>query len=171
MSTESPPKNIAEADAATDRIDGVVIGLLMGLAHGQPEVVYPANPNEKATLARSLTAIRESDIGKEVALLFEGGDPGKPLLVGLIHQPEITGEAIEQQPSVGNFQMDDAEDNLNLSIDGETVRLKAQDSISLSCGRASITLTKAGKIIIKGAYVSTRSSGVNRIKGGSVQIN
>ena len=41
----------------------------------------------------------------------------------------------------------------------------------LRCGKASITLTREGKVLIKGAYLSSRSSGVNRIKGGSVQIN
>jgi hypothetical protein len=34
-----------------------------------------------------------------------------------------------------------------------------------------LTLTHAGKVLIRGAYVLSRSSGVNRIKGGSVQIN
>ena len=37
--------------------------------------------------------------------------------------------------------------------------------------KASITLTSAGKILLRGAYILNRSSGVNRIKGGSVQIN
>jgi hypothetical protein len=41
----------------------------------------------------------------------------------------------------------------------------------LHCGKASITLTRAGKVIIRGEYVLARSSGVNRIVGGSVQIN
>jgi hypothetical protein len=41
----------------------------------------------------------------------------------------------------------------------------------LRCGQASVTLTKAGKVLIRGTYVSSRSSGVNRIKGGSVQLN
>ena len=41
----------------------------------------------------------------------------------------------------------------------------------LRCGKASITLTRAGKVLIRGAYLLSRSSGVNRIKGGSVQIN
>ena len=31
--------------------------------------------------------------------------------------------------------------------------------------------TRAGKVLVRGAYVSSRSSGVQRIKGGSVQIN
>ena len=41
----------------------------------------------------------------------------------------------------------------------------------LRCGKASITLTKAGKVLIEGSYVLSRSTGVNRIKGGSVQLN
>ena len=53
---------------------------------------------------------------------------------------------------------------LHLSID-------AAREIVLRCGESSITLTRAGKIILKGKYVSSHSAGVNRIKGGSIQIN
>jgi hypothetical protein len=38
-------------------------------------------------------------------------------------------------------------------------------------GQASITLTRAGKVLIRGAYLLSRSSGVNLITGGSVEIN
>jgi hypothetical protein len=41
----------------------------------------------------------------------------------------------------------------------------------LRCGKASITLTRAGKVLIQGSYVLSRSTGVNRVKGGAVQIN
>ena len=41
----------------------------------------------------------------------------------------------------------------------------------LRCGKASITLTKAGKVLIEGTYLLNRSSGVNRIKGGSAPIS
>ena len=47
----------------------------------------------------------------------------------------------------------------------------AESEIVLRCGEASITLTRAGKVLIRGTYLLSRSSGVNRIKGGSVQIN
>ncbi len=56
-------------------------------------------------------------------------------------------------------------------LDGERVVLSADKEIVLKCGKASITLTRAGKVLIRGAYLLNRSSGVNRIKGGSVQIN
>jgi hypothetical protein len=56
-------------------------------------------------------------------------------------------------------------------VDGEMVNIEGKEQIVLKCGKASITLTRSGKILIRGAYLLNRSSGVNRIKGGSVQIN
>ena len=43
--------------------------------------------------------------------------------------------------------------------------------IVLRCGEASITLTRAGKVLIRGTYILTRSSGANRVKGAAVEIN
>ena len=59
----------------------------------------------------------------------------------------------------------------SVQLDDQRLELRAEREIVLRCGKASITLTRAGKVIIQGAYLSSRSSGVNRIKGGSVQIN
>ena len=53
----------------------------------------------------------------------------------------------------------------------EEVVVTAEKQLTLRCGKASITLTKSGKIILRGKYILSRSEGVNRIKGGSVQIN
>lgn len=58
-----------------------------------------------------------------------------------------------------------------VEVDGRRIVFTAKDEIVLRCGKSSITLTRAGKIIISGEYVVSRSSGVNRIRGGSVQIN
>lgn len=49
--------------------------------------------------------------------------------------------------------------------------ISAGKQITIRCGESSITLTAAGKIILRGKYIVSRSSGVQRIKGGSVQIN
>jgi len=56
-------------------------------------------------------------------------------------------------------------------VDGRKLTLTGEEEVTLKCGKASITLTSAGKVLIKGEYVLSRSSGVNRIKGGAVQIN
>ena len=56
-------------------------------------------------------------------------------------------------------------------VDDQRVVLTAEREIVLRCGEASITLTRAGKVLIKGTYVLSRSSGYNKIKGAAVDIN
>jgi uncharacterized protein (DUF2345 family) len=60
---------------------------------------------------------------------------------------------------------------VQLDSDGQRMLVSAKKELTLRCGKASITLTEAGKVLIQGSYVSSRSTGVNRIKGGSVQLN
>lgn len=136
------------------RIEGVVIGTLLELdVIGSPRVDYPGNP-AGALPARTLTALDSSKVGREVALMFEAGDPSKPIVVGVLQRPG--------KPDSKALQVE---------IDGESLVLTGRKEIVLRCGKASITLTSAGKVLLRGAYVSSRSSGVNKIKGGSVQIN
>ncbi|SJM93107.1 DUF6484 domain-containing protein [Crenothrix polyspora] len=156
MATEQLLKPSAPVD---QKIDGVVIGLFLSINEaGEPLVAFPGNPVETAIPARSTTVLDRADIGKEVALLFEGGNPLQPLIIGKIHHAETV------KPSQDTEQA-------SAELDGEHIVLSAKQTITLKCGKASITLTKAGKIILRGAYLLSRSSGVNRIKGGSVQIN
>ncbi|WP_051906333.1 DUF6484 domain-containing protein [Methylomarinum vadi] len=141
------------------KIDGVVIGLLLSIdPQGQPLVAFPGNPEETAVPARTTTQMQSEDVGCEVALMFEGGDPRLPLIIG-----KIQHAAVEKSP--------EEEHSALAELDGESIVLSARQNITLKCGKASITLTKAGKVILRGAYLLSRSSGVNRIKGGSVQIN
>ncbi len=140
------------------KIDGVVIGLLLSINNGQALVAFPGNPDETAIPARSTTQMQSEDVGCEVALLFEAGNPRLPLIVGKIQNPENRQSVQENAPETAE-------------LNGESIVLSARQNITLKCGKASITLTKAGKVILRGAYVLSRSSGVNRIKGGSVQIN
>jgi hypothetical protein len=153
---------IPEANASksmTRRIDGVVIGILVGLDDSaKPLVAFPGNPQETGMVARSTTVLSRDDIGREIALLFEGGDPNQPLIIGRIQHPEEIIQEQEKKSPVAE-------------LDAERIVLSAGKEIVLKCGKASITLTRAGKILLRGAYLLSRSSGVNRIKGGSVQIN
>ena len=160
MKLQSEKKLPIKKTAGNKKIDNVVIGLLLNINElGQPLVAYPGNPDEAARIARSSAQLTKKDVGCEVALLFEGGDPKLPLVIGKIQQ---TREATDQ----------DQDESANIAeLDGESIVLSARQNITLKCGKASITLTRAGKVVIRGAYLLNRSSGVNRIKGGSVQIN
>ena len=60
---------------------------------------------------------------------------------------------------------------MEVDADGQRLMITAKEQLILRCGKASITLTKAGKVLIQGTYVSNRSSGVMRVKGGSIQLN
>lgn len=64
-----------------------------------------------------------------------------------------------------------ADPGLQPAADSEHRVVEGRESVTLRCGKASITLTKAGKVLIEGEYVLSRSRGANRIRGGSVQIN
>jgi uncharacterized protein (DUF2345 family) len=60
---------------------------------------------------------------------------------------------------------------VSIRADDERFVVSAEREIVLQCGDASITLTRAGKVLIKGTYVLSRSSGYNKIKGAAVDIN
>ncbi len=149
-----------------NRLDGVVIGTLFGLTDvGEPLVDFPANPAGEHLPARSAVTLGKGEIGREVALLFEGGDPRRPIVMGLIQHPE-------KMPSTSADSLrSETQNSMDAEVDGERLVFTAKKEIVLRCGKASITLTRAGKVLIRGAYLLSRSSGVNRIKGGSVQIN
>jgi hypothetical protein len=67
--------------------------------------------------------------------------------------------------------MDEKSAQVDVDADGQRLIVSAKEQLVLRCGKASITLTKAGKVLIEGSYVLSRSTGVNRLKGGSVQLN
>jgi hypothetical protein len=148
-------EQLGESVGARRRLDGVVIGALVGFGDdGVPLVDFSSNPEDSPVVARTVAVLSHEDVGREVALLFEGGEPAKPILIGLMAQPQ------PQPPAT-----------VSVDQDGQRLELTAQREIVLRCGDASITLTRAGKVLIRGAYVSSHSRGVNKIKGGAVHIN
>lgn len=148
------------AQADLTRINGVLLGELIAIKdHGRtPLILYPGQPGTAALAARSVVDLHGAHIGRQVTLMFESGDPGLPIIMGVLRGAD--GWPIEEHP--GQVEVD---------ADGERMIVTAKEQVVLRCGKASITLTKAGKVLIQGAYVLSRSSGVNRIKGGSVQLN
>lgn len=136
-----------------ERIEGVVIGIFLGFGEDAPLVVFPGNPKETAIPARSLAELTSDMIGAEVALLFQDGDPGRPLIVGRIVEPARRISAPQ------------------IVRDGEKVRIIGDERIELRCGKATIIMEKDGRITIRGTYVTSHASAANRIRGGSVNLN
>ena len=135
-----------------NRIEGVVIGALMGFESGAPLVVFAGNREDRAIVARSTAELTYEMIGCDLALLFEGGDPAKPVIVGRIVDPVQS-------------------DRTSVIRDGELVRVTATEQLELRCGKASIVMKKDGHITIRGSYLVSHASAANRIRGGSVNLN
>jgi hypothetical protein len=154
-----------EVAALPDRIDGVLIGQLAAYGDaGELLVTFPGAPPEGFP-ARAMAALGPADVGRDVALMFEGADPRKPVVMGRMHVPGAPA------PREGPANAEPRPTLTEARVDGERLEFTAEKEIVFRCGKASITLTRAGKILLRGAYLLTRSSGVNRIQGGSVQIN
>lgn len=163
----------------TDYVPGnIMIGTLVGLsADGRPLIIC-SNDSSQSLEALTTIPINKQLIGRQVALLFNNGDPKLPVIMGLIQNPLL--DILEQQSdnSIHKDSKNESEQEIGpgntqkeFYVDGEKVVIEAAEEIVLKCGDASITLTKSGKILIRGKYVLNRSSGVHRIMGGSVQIN
>ncbi len=155
----------------------IIIGTLVSVdKQGAPQVDFPGNVTEQALVAMTTLSITKTLIGRQVALLFANGDIQSPVIMGIIHSPlQDMLESFEQtQIAEPENKKIELESNLNVDdvlIDGKKITFEAREQIVLKCGESSITLTKAGKILIRGKYLLNRSTGVNRIMGGSVQVN
>lgn len=138
----------------------VIVGELIAIQDGgrTPLVLYPGQPGTAAIASRSIVDLHGSHIGRRVLLLFESEGENSPIVAGVLR--EDTG-----------WEDRDPPDNVEIDADGKRLIVTAKEQLVLRCGMASITLTKEGKVLIQGTYLSSRSSGAHRIKGGSVQIN
>lgn len=76
--------------------------------------------------------------------------------------PDRKESATARPEEIGVFEVD---------VDGKRLRTSAKDEVVINCGKASITLRRNGRVIIRGTHVETHSSGTNRIKGGQVCVN
>jgi len=164
----------------------IILGTISSIdALGQPMVNFSLNPVKESITAITTLVLTSQHVSRQVALLFNQGDLSQPIVMGLVHSP--------LQAMLDNFQQDQLQEissemnsttnqetqvelaadlgTNDVSVDGNKITFEAQDEMIFKCGKSSITLTKSGKVLIRGKYLLNRSSGVNRIMGGSVQVN
>lgn len=144
---------IKDKTAKGHLVDGVVIGMILGFQDATPLVVFPGNLKDHAITARSLALLTAADTGREVALLFEDGDPARPLILGRLIEPARDDAA----PVV--------------VADGQMLRLVAKERIELRVGKSSLVMEADGHITIRGTDLVSHASRSNRIRGGSVNLN
>lgn len=201
------------AQAGRSRILTPRTGRVTGVENGRLLVDYPGNlrgplPARTTVPLDARGALSAAAERQGALLVFEDGDPGQPIVIGLIQAPVATlidlvleassdetgtlvaasprrpeapaargGQALSGAPSppaegVSEQALSEGRSEpVVASADGKSVVIEGEEEVTLRCGKASISLRRDGRVVVKGAYVETHASGTNRIKGGSVQIN
>ncbi len=118
---------------------------------------------ECEVLAQTAETLRDLKDGANRGLVaLSADDSALPVLLGLIGANSLPATLASSIP---------ARSKRNAVVDGDTVTFEAEYEIVLRCGKSEITLTRDGKIVIKGKDVVTRAAQSNRIKGSTVKIN
>ncbi len=178
----NPQASSLEAQSITVLPGEVIIGHFSGLDPlGQPLVELRGfNITPPRLTAKTTIDLQPGDAGREVVVMFINQDSTQPIITGLVRSPlyniiEAGEQALTSlETHEPNFEENGASSltkDQQLTVDGKKVLIEGSEEVVLKCGASSITLTKAGKVLIRGTYLLNRSSGVNRIMGGSVQVN
>jgi hypothetical protein len=126
-------------------------------------------PARLGIAAPQLALEQAVETAQSVVLVLENGDPARPIIIGFIATPQ--SPAIEPAAQLPVSTPGDHDVAIDADVDSRRIHIRAQDEIVLSCGAASVTLRRNGRVIIRGTHVETHSDGTNRIKGAQVRIN
>lgn len=162
---------VPTATKRTRLIDVPVIGWVAGYQPDQGLLVdFPGNPGPpvaaRTTLELDTRLAEEAAVRKApIVLVFENGEPGQPIVMGWVKATTNLAPPQALGPTFAKGLPGEA------FVDGRRIVINGEDEVLLRCGKASIELKRSGAVIIKGAHLISHSSGVNRIRGGSVQLN
>jgi len=146
------------------RADGIAVGIFDGV--GSDDVALVSIPALGLTriAARTISPLNPAQIGQQLALAFEAGDPLKPIVLGVM-LPALGATTASES------ETDSDTDDADILVDGERVVFTAEHEIELRCGDAAIVLSSDGRIQLRGTYITSHASATQRIIGGSVNIN
>lgn len=150
----------AKAKSETpQKVNAAEIGRLVAVGEaGEPWVDYPSTtggPRAAMLAAPPPTGALDAAIGRHVVLLFEGGDPDRPIVVGWVDETRAERVAAPR----------------NVKIDGERIVIEGDREVELRCGAASVTLTVDGRLVLRGVQIVSDAERLNRIRGAAVRIN
>ncbi len=139
--------------ATVSQLQGIVVGEIAGVdGDGRPLVRWPGHGSRRAEVLWSATPPDWSACsGCRVALALVDGDARRPLVVGLLDAPKSAVAPPTPMP--------------------RTLKIESRDELVIECGKSKIALRADGRIEIRGGHLISRSSGANKVKGGSVHLN
>lgn len=102
--------------------------------------------------------VKAARTGRRAFVLDPAGG-GAPILAGLLRE-RVAARSRDALPG-----------DLEVQVDGETLRLTAEHSLELRCGRARLVLRRDGRVTLEGAHIVSSSTGPHRIKGATIALN
>ena len=154
--TDWKPSTLEGTHPALIATPGVTVGEVCGSNDaGQPLVRWgPGQQGSAAQVAwSSMLPVWAACVGVRVILVFEDGQADRPIVLGLLDAPP---EQSDEPDRVAKPQR---------------LRVESEKELVIECGKAKIALRSDGRIEIRGGHLISRSSGPNKIKGGTVHIN
>lgn len=118
-------------------------------ADGAFTVDFPGN--ELGPL-RARTIREDLWLGAKVLLAFDGGDPTRPIVVGVL------SDRLQAQ-------------GRTIHLKAARIHLQATDEFSIECGEAKVEAARDGKLKLKGRDVVSRASRSNKVQGSTVRLN
>lgn len=149
------PSAAKEPDSGTGT--GLFLGELLALGVEGTAMVGVTTPHGvDVVMARTSSSVQPCHVGASVAVMLEAGDSERSFVIGVVKNGSARDLCTGARTG---------------SIDLGALEMVARERIVFRCGKSSISLFKDGKVMIRGTKLLNRASGVNRILGGSVQIN
>jgi len=148
--TETENESEANTEAEAEFIDGILIARVVGFVGERVIVQLPDREEAQMVNLSCGVVLRDEDVGGEVALSFVGGDRQRPLLLGRIARPSRAGAA---------------------TVHERELSFEADRQLSFRCGKSTLILRRDGRIELRGEELISEARGVNRVRGGRIDLN
>lgn len=114
-------------------------------------LVEVASRGPQPRTASSVVAHGDLQAGDRVVVVALAGAPAELVILGRLFDAQAPARDVR--------------------INGRKVSVEANTELVLKCASATIRIAHDGLVAVRGDRVVTQASGVNRIRGGSVEIN
>jgi len=168
MTSSARSRKHAEVPGAEpgERIEGARVGRVVEARSGDVKVALEGREPVSARVSAAIDDAaleRAAHERQEALLLFEDGDPRRPVLVSLLRSRTPLIDAVLAGPLPGGEKV--------ARVDGRRVEIDGREEVVLRCGKASLTLRRDGRVVLRGVNVVSQAEQAQKIRGGKVQIN
>ncbi|MCH9684672.1 MAG: hypothetical protein K0V04_24770 [Deltaproteobacteria bacterium] len=159
VSPRPPLAVLAFPESPVRHYEATIGTLVEAAVDSDPVVEFEGSDGEVVRrTAVSTVPVEADDMGHPVVLMFLRGDLDAPVITGRVAPGRVVSPKKITRTKT-------------LKIEGRELTLDADSELTLQCGKASITLQRDGKIVLRGTNLVSRASSVNRIRGGTIQLN